>query len=550
VAEALLDAESAVKRLPESALLRRRRAQAHLCRTIQWDIDLADTLQDIRYSPFLSKAVSFFQRLKANPNLHKPRPGQAQWEDDFARLEAVITGPVIKEYQEQAQTKLASLRPSFEQRNYSLSEVMKDLAEARKLGDTGVELALTDLWAQVMVLYGQQVLRESDIPNQSKAPNTGYSDERAALQLQITGLRKGLSAFDQITRDSVLRAAVDLTRRHPNDPVAMAGAADVIAVAASIATRPDRLSEYIRQTLNRAYQAKTDKSSPAKSPVSIAAARDLYTQARDAKDPNVVSAPSAVVLQLYRRALAADGEGTLPFLRLRLYLFQVLFEPERAVELLNDVQRMEPRNAAIPLERARAAFLIKADPSEGLAWCREVARLREFSRSYLVAVPTPLRSVLKLHPRLRESIKNAWPGHSWLFGTIWHTQRVQRGQPERVELILLRLQIAERLCQAPDHADQAEGIHQKTLALNELAGLGEKLSREQRAMVMLQRQAHERAFAGFLRSTNTMLVSKHGMKRLGFPEVGPSTFGDEGPTLVITPSGTVWFAPDLRRKGG
>jgi hypothetical protein len=271
-------------------------------------------------------------------------------------------------------------------------------------------------------------------------------------------------------------------------------------------------------------------------------------QARDAKDPDVIAAPGAVALQLYRRALAADEKDALPFPRLRLYLLEVLFEPGKAADLLNAVQRKEPRNAVVPLERARAALLLNADPRQGLAWCREAARLPEFSRSYLVAAPAPLRTALKFHPVLRQQIQNAWPGYGGLIGTMLEAEHQQPELPSRVELLLLQLNMADRLCQAPDYADQAVGIGQKTLALRRLADLGDGLSPEQQALIQQRKQAHERAFAAFPQSVALMLVSPDGLKTVGYPEVGPDPVGQLAPTFLIFPDGGGGFSVNFGYK--
>src|SRR5262249_5041999 len=154
------------------------------------------------------------------------------------------------------------------------------------------------------------------------------------------------------------------------------------------------------------YLKHLERYHPDASPAARARQRKLYVQFRDAKDPDIVSYPSAVALQLYERALTQDPDGSLPWLRLRLYLLRVAFEQERAMPLLEELARREPSNAVVPLERARLAFMLNDEPTRGLAFIRDASRLREFSRSYLVAVPAALRPALNFHRGLREVVKD------------------------------------------------------------------------------------------------------------------------------------------------
>jgi hypothetical protein len=217
--------------------------------------------------------------------------------------------------------------------------------------------------------------------------------------------------------------------------------------------------------------------------------------------------------------------------------------------LLEQLQQKEPQNAAVATERARAAFLLHGKPGEGFDRFREVARLREFSRSYLVATPAPLRHVLKFHPGLREMIQEGWPGYRHLFLTLRPAMPLRETESERLQRLLLSLQVADKLCEAEDYADQAVGIDQKTSTLRDLAELGRKLPPEQRALIQSQRERHESAFATFPRSVQRMFISKNGLKRMEHPSLGPHPIGDEGPTVFLNPSGTLMFAPDLRRYG-
>jgi hypothetical protein len=341
-----------------------------------------------------------------------------------------------------------------------------------------------------------------------------------------------------VTPEGVLKSAVAITKRWPDDAGALAGAADLISVVSDLGQRPDPLRSHMLSVLDRRYLANPAQFNPDSGPAAREATRELYLQARDGKDLDVERSPAAVALQLYSRALERDGKGLLPALRTRLYLWRLAFDPESARPLLTDLARAQPRNAVVALERARAAFLVDGKPAEGMALCREVHRLPDFSRAYLVGAPGPLRTGLKYARGLDEVLKKGWPGYQWLFTTLQDAQNVQKDAGGQLEILLLRLKIADLLCRAPDYPDQALGIHEKALALAMIAAWGDRLPPEQRVLVEAQREEHRRAFAEFPRRRTMMFLTGDGLLEGYYPRRDPVAIS--GYHLILAPTGVLF----------
>jgi hypothetical protein len=114
-----------------------------------------------------------------------------------------------------------------------------------------------------------------------------------------------------------------------------------------------------------------------------------------------------------------------------------------------------------------------------------------------------------------------------------------------MEVRLLRLGLADRLCSAPDYGDQAHAINEKSSALSELADLGEKglLPPEQAAMVKLQQQEHRQRFASFPCTLSTISISTKGLVFVRYPEfVAVHEMGPPGtPRLIVSAFGSAGF---------
>jgi hypothetical protein len=250
-------------------------------------------------------------------------------------------------------------------------------------------------------------------------------------------------------------------------------------------------------------------------------------------------------MRLYEEALAADPGWLLPFLRLRVYLLCCAFEPARAARVLDDLQRHEPHNAVVPLERARLAFLAQDKAADGLAHAREAARCSEFSRSLLVAVPGPLRTALKFDPLLRELVGKGWPGYRWLSLTLGTAEHAQQTVSGTIDIALLRLRLAELEILAPDYSDEAQGISDKTGELTNLASLGDRLPAEQQALLAVRWAQHAQAFSDFPTTQRELVLSVDGISYGGYPSSGQQSEHPKAPWLSMRPpDGLIFVAPD------
>jgi hypothetical protein len=574
--DARIDADLAVKRFPASALLRLRRAQAMFSVALQLDSQFAQVAEEVT----LSRALDYGLRLPRHPPPARLAEPVQQENSDHARqmlirvLEKVLTPKMlatIQEVQEQTRRHLKESGLLLEQRTRALQEAMSELQEARRLGDDGVEGALTGLWTQVVPLLWRRQ-REDLSPSTRPGAKASPTPQPAAPPpsagftetLPLAGVERALASFSEITPESVLRGAAAVAKQHPEDTSAMAGAADVITVVAALNKTPDPLREHIRALLEHRYLKHPERYSVEAMQSLRTLRRQLYQQLRDAKDTDVVRFPAAVAMQLYDRALMHDKDDALRWLRLRVYIQRVVFEPERAQPLLEELAQKEPGNAVVPLERARLAFMLDDEPTKGMVFLRQAARLPEFSRSYLVSVPAPLRPALKFHRGLRELVGKGWPGYSWLFNTLiemaydrkqvkahgllpqadelteeTHLPLLQIKLTGEQELTGLHLRLAELFCQAPDYPDQLEGINEKANALDFLIKR-EKLLPEQQEVVRRLEMEHQRAFADYPSARSLAEITPSGLKWHGSLGLLPGPSKPELPRLLLMPNGAMW----------
>jgi hypothetical protein len=522
VAEGLLEAEAALKLFPESPLLHRRLAQASFCRAMELDRAFQEVLQDAVFEAALGKGV----RSLADPQASAYITARDAHRRELLRL---LAAGDVAAFRQDARNRVEGCADLLDERTRALSRSRSALNEARRLGDPAAELDLTELWTEVAVLLWREqpgLVRQLE----QSAP----VDERSSIG---EAAAKAIASFENITRASTLQRAVALAERGASDPVALAGAADVLALLAGLGAKPDALAAHVMARLERRYVRGGGQEPFAVAVAARTAAHRLYADALAEGEIDAAAAPTAAALRLYAKALKLDADRRLPYLPLRVYTLTAAFDRERAVEVLDELDRRRPGNAAVSLERARAALLLDDKPEAGLAHLREAARRREFSRSCFAAVPSTLRPALRLHRGLSEVCETTWPGYHRLFQTLIETGRAQREDASRAEVALLRLNVADRLCAAPDYADLTCGVDQKTGALTALLGLGERLPPEQRAGLEARLADHGRAFASFPGKRMMMSVSPDGLRTTRYPAVGRQGMRNPAPLMLILSAG-------------
>jgi hypothetical protein len=536
VAEAEIDARRGVEQYPANALLRLRSAQSHVCLAILRGNELEAALENAVWSEKLRRVGETL------PNLSDSDPERPPERREYRRqlLEA-LAGALVIRFQEKALEGLKKSEGLLEQRSQALLDAFAALKEARRLGEASTELELTDLWAQTLVFCWRQA------PEKLR----GLGKERLAA------MEKALALFAGIQPDTVLRAAAALAKERAEDPSALAGGADVISVVAGISKKPDPLGDRIRTILDRAYRENAEVFEPSVNAAGMERARMLYIRLRDSQNPDVLTEPATVAFQLYSQAHGKDPHGTLPYLRLRLYLLRVAFDPDAARPLLEEIRRREPGNVVVPLEQGRAAFLMDKKPLEGMKHLQEAARLPGFSRSYLVAVPAPLRASLKFQPQLREWSRRAWPGYAPFFSTLDEMTyprdavipgmtRAQRQLyfelAEQIDLPTLYAALTDRICQAQDYGDQATGIDRKDHILGLMATIARKQEQRAAQQRLLKQQAEHRVtFAGYPRARSFMRFSPTGITFLEYPSLGKGGWNPEGAYVILSPDSDNFF---------
>lgn len=540
VAEALTRADKSLQQFPESRLLRIRRAQARLSEatelTIRYDQSVPEVLaaKDLSYVEEMIRSYS--NRLK------KKTPAQ---DAQYQRLVDVVTGEEAIRLRDRARAGLKESGSVIERRHSDLMGAAADIREARERGDRSTELELTGFWTHVLALCQRQGLQQLQVSAREGLFN-GALDRDLQLKEALQGIEKPLASFAEVTPDAVLRAAAEFGRSHRDDPAALAGAADVLSIVGALANKPDPLWKYGKLRLDHRYLAQGQ--APVLVQPSQEAAAQQYEQALTAEDVDPTTNPAAMALQFYHQALARDTRHSLPYLPLRVFLLRLPFDQEAAEPLLESLSKRQPRNSAVLLERTREAFLVDGRPAAALSHCRDAVRLAEFSRSYFVSVPPPLRPALSNHPALQALVKKAWPGYEYLFVTLLDMQAAQADDPSRMEFRLLRLRIAERLCEATDYADRATGVHQKTLVLRELLELGDRLPAEQRAALQRELREHAHRFSGLPRTPGPLVISESGMAFRSYPDIGAQPDTGDGPHLFLSPGKGSVLAAFMKRS--
>lgn len=540
VGEAMIEAEAASRRLSQSGLIQRRSAQAALCSALSLDEQVEGIARDTGFSRVVTRELAKLRDpAAATESSGEPAKIELMREAYRKAAAALLTRSntaAVAAFQQRVADEVAESGATLERRSNLMRRCLAGLGDARRLGDAGSELELTELWARAVVVAWQ---REAE--RAKKAPRPARGDQ--FLAAWADNLQKALEPFASSSGEDVLRRAGEVATRRASDAAALAGSADVIAFIAGIESRPDPLRTHLMARLNNRYLKQSTDFNPEISPDALGSAREQYLQARDGKSTDPVATPASAVLRLYLKAWELDKERALPYLPLRLYLLQVAFDRPAAREILELGRRGDANNAVFGIEDARAAMLLDDRPADGLAFCRRASRLKGASRSYLVAVPSVLRRFVSAEPAVREWVKAAWPGYQGLFVTLSEAQAAQKDRASVAEMRLLRLNLAEQLCRAPDYADQALGVHEKSKALSDLAAMGAQLPEDQRALLELIQQQHAREFQSFPSVRNSLILSAEGgIGFLQYPMIGQTPGPGSGITLAILPSGgsSIW----------
>src|SRR5262249_54056756 len=121
---------------------------------------------------------------------------------------------------------------------------------------------------------------------------------------------------------------------------------------------------------------------------------------------------------------------------------------------------------------------------------------------------------------------------------------------QQSELRWLTLKLADRLCQAPDYADQATGIDRKSSALGDLLALKPPLAPEPQALLRIQQEEHTHAFASYPRTRSMLLLNVNGLDLFDFPQLGLQPKNARGGPVVFMESwgGFGWSEPPTKKE--
>jgi hypothetical protein len=547
-------AASAVDADPKSGLLRLRLAQARTCRLFQETSELSNQLA--------LASISLRIRGWARAAVEQDYAGQSKTagiREQFQEWLAYAGGPDVAAFHqstraqlERSATQAATLLPE------GLERIQSDFEQAAARKAPAAELETSQLWVRVLTS-----LLRSELSRFGTAGRRRKNPEPAPVPAEDEKIKTLLAAFSgslgsakmgprSLEPDALLADAGRIAVRYPENVEALCAMADALTAVAAGSQKRDPVTQHIKDLLDHRYLANIERYNAAATPVARRAAAELYQQASRAEEPDPVQAPYSLALQLYNRAWELDKTHRLPYLPLRIYLLRVAFLREEADAVLRDLKRREPQNAALVLEEARAAFLLDNKPTEGLALCRQAARLARFSRSLVPGVPAALRPALRYHEGVRTWMRDAWPGYGWLFVTLQDMELAQNNLAAKAELQLLRLQLADRLCQATDYPDQAEGMGQKASALSALAAQGDRLPPEQRALIEKLRQDHLERSATFPTRVASLTLQEGSMEvrqvpstRIGKPRGRSLT----GLTVTFIANGPVYLTEGVPKPG-
>lgn len=539
-AEAVSDADVAIKKFPKSAAVRRLRGESQLCRAIVLGGEFNSICDQAPLVTALEKTLKWFSEggatapLGNNADSRRETAARAMLE----QLDRAANSPSVQHYLESVRAQISGGEALLDRRAEALAAAFSDFREARRLGDSSTELELSELWGRVILLFWRQELQ--DLQRQEAATIS-------QLQAMIARQEKPLAAYQEISTSSILRLAGELAVERSTDPIALAGAADVLAVVGDIQRTPDPLRTVTLPLLNHRFLKNSAQFVPQASATARSALTQQYRQILENDDLDPVLAPHALALRLYRQALEVDKKWQLPLLRVRLYLLELPFDPDRANDLLTQLYLHEPQNAVVAMERARKEFLLDENPESGMSQLRKAGRLLGFSRSYLVGLPEGLRSAMRYVRPLQLIASKGWPGYEWMFATLDDLQHAQpKGGGGETELRLLQLKLAERLIDAPDYTDQSLGIQNRLVQLEALLDFNQ-LPPEQRILLQSTYSEYTRKFADFPVTRRGLTLTPTGLHFFEYPQVRPDSTRTSS-RLVILPNGNRLLFPPANFK--
>src|SRR5207247_1047870 len=140
----------------------------------------------------------------------------------------------IDQLHRRAREGLAAMGSSLDRRGHLMADALQAVKEARQRGDTSEELDATDLWCQLVVLLWRRELDRLKAPARRPPDPSGLTGGviENPVAAALEGLEKTLEPFAGITYREVRTAASDMAQRRPEDSIALATAADAIAVSA------------------------------------------------------------------------------------------------------------------------------------------------------------------------------------------------------------------------------------------------------------------------------------------------------------------------------
>lgn len=539
VAEAVRIIGPAVAEYPRDAVLRRREAQVFLCRAFEIGGQYETIAQDLA---FVAAVDSGIERLREGPRpLKLPhltvahrQAMDARRREHYEELLGASAHPTVLQYRRDVRELAARIPELSATRREALERALRAAETARRLGDTSTERELTAHWCRAEALLFLQEAEELvhlSVPGITDAHHRSVLDVRAFL------------AQHRLRRDGVLRGIAALGKERGEDPVALAGAADLLSALGHLLKIPDPLRTTTMATLNHRFLGRPPLSFAGTSPASRALAKEHFARIgkQEALDP--VTEPADLALRYFREAYRLDKEEELPDLRIRLYLLTLAHDPGEAVRYLEDTERRHPRDAVVPLEKARKAFLVDLRGSEGVAYCREAARHTRFTRRYLVALPPVLRPALERRTRLRLLGEKNWPDYAYLFTTLRDIEQSAVDRAVVARLRDMRLRLAVLLCSAPEVPDRAQGIHHRTVELGAALELPD-LPEAQRTALQGQLATHLAAFRDFPRTRKKIVLTVQGVRFWEYPRrTAQSDLDIDGPFMDLERPGAFSFVP-------
>lgn len=540
--QALQIVERETKRSPSDGMIWLRAGQTHLCEYVALMSQVSRGIEPIQYAGWNRVGCDYLVQLSQEQ--------RAQLGVDADKLERLIKRVKAGEFERYTAVPDERLKSiaALLTRSFALPKQID--AELLRAGQTGApesELKVTRYWS----LFLREIDRAQLLKVARMMRDAAALPHATPLSPQALSLVELLEGSRNLAGDAALKElekeVIAFGSREEATSGDLAAAADLLTVlSTAIPGSPRPLSPTMMDLINKKSAAGGHQPATANG----AQAREAYKLVV-ADQPLPANAGAELwAYRFYDQALKKAGKAVSSPLRLRVIALRMAFDPSSAKELIQQELHEHRDSAGAALEEARFDFQMKQDPAAGVAACVRAVSARNLVREALPGTPTALLRSLDAYPPVVERISEVVPDYQCLFAPLIDFQTAAATPEQRLQIRLVRLQLASLLCGGTAYRDRLFGIHQKTLVLRELRVIRDRLPAQIQMLLDRELAQHDQTYADFPVTRISLILTPDGVFDRKFPSLPSDQRSPDGPQLVIGPSGFLVF-PDVKTgKGG